>query len=110
MKYSAGDVSNAREMLTKYAPPGSTIFCVLRSRSRSGMSRRIDFYTIDEGKRLQYLTGWMHVLFDKQRSDKGMRVDGSGMDMGFHVVDQLASALYARDARGLGNGLRCEWI
>lgn len=109
MKYATSDVANAREMLTKYVPKGSTVFCVLRSRSRSGMSRRIDFYTID-GKRMQYLTGWMHVLFDKARSDKGMRVDGCGMDMGFHVVDQLASVLYGRDGRGLGVGLRCEWI
>lgn len=115
MKYSAEEVTNAREMLAKYAPKGSTVHCVIRQVSRSGMSRRIDFYVIDasdkqRGPRLQYLTGWMSVLLGKTRSDKGMRVDGCGMDMGFHMVDCLASALYGRDSRGLGNGLRHEWI
>ena len=122
-RYTAEEVTHAREMLCKFVPQGSTVHCVLRHVSRSGMSRRIDFYAIDVETfitkkagvykpvaRLQYLTGWMSVLFGDARSDKGMRVDGCGMDMGFHVVDQLASALYGRDKRGLGNGLRCEWI
>lgn len=115
MKYTTNEIQNATESLKRYVPQGSTVHCVLRHVSRSGMSRRIDFYVIERtngrhGDRLQYLSGWMAVLLGMARSDKGLRVDGCGMDMGFHMVDTLASALYGRDQRGIGNGLRCEWI
>ncbi len=121
MKYSKEEVQNATEMLRKFAPVGSTIQCVLRNVSRSGMSRRIDFYTIvhddkcthENGacrSRLQYLSGWMAVLFGMQHQDGGLRVNGCGMDMGFHMVETLASALYGRDSRGIGASLRHEWV
>ena len=97
MKYSKDEVLNAQTMLKQYCPKGATIHSVIRNVSRSGMSRRIDFYVID-GTRLQYLTGWMSVLFDRTRSDHGMRVDGCGMDMCWHTVEQLSSALYGRAA------------
>ncbi len=118
MRYTAQEVKDATEMLRKFVPQGSTVQCVLRSVSRSGMQRRIDFYVIvNDGGRgeknrpyLQYLSGWMAVLLGMTRQDKGLKVNGCGMDMGFHMVDTLASALYGRDKRGIGAGLRHEWI
>lgn len=115
MKYTKEEVIDATMALKQYCPKGSTVYCVLRGVSRSGMQRRIDFYTIDpqrkEGRpRLQYLSGWMAVLLGMVRQDRGLKVNGCGMDMGFHMVDTLASALYGRDARGIGAGLRSEWV
>lgn len=116
MKYSKEEVANATIQLKNHCKPGTTVYCVLRKVSRSGMSRRIDFYAIDipankhSSPRLQYLTGWMNIIFGNTRSDNGMCVNGCGMDMGFHMVDALAGALYGRDARGLGKNLRHEWV
>ena len=115
MKYSKEEVQNATEMLKKCAPKGSTVHCVLRGVSRSGMQRRIDFYAIDTSDkkrpRLQYLSGWMAVVMGMTRQDRGLKVNGCGMDMGFHMVECLAAALYGRNkANGIGDGLRSEWV
>ena len=117
MRYTAEEVKNATEMLKKFCPQGETVQCVLRGVSRSGMQRRIDFYVIVNQNRgagmrpyLQYISGWMAVLLGMTRQDRGLKVNGCGMDMGFHMVDTLASALYGRDKRGIGAGLRHEWI
>ena len=100
MKYTTEEVKNAYESLRHHCPIGKTVYCVLRNVSRSGMSRRIDFYTLD-GERMQWLTAWMHVIFDTKMGDKqGMRVDGCGMDMGFATVYNLSRALY-RDGFGV---------
>lgn len=116
MKRDAEEVKNAYTNLRKLVPQGSTVYCVLRGVSRSGMSRNIDFYSIGNDRRPQWLTGYMGCIgvVRQSRSDwehsRGAKVHGCGMDMGFHVVDSLASALYGRDARGLGKGLRSEWL
>ena len=118
-KEQVEQVEQAYEQLRKLCPQGSTVHCVLRRVSRSGMSRHIDFYAIvqDADKpRLQWLTGYMSAIgvVNQSRKDweqsRGARVNGCGMDMGFHVVDSLASALYGRTERGLGVGLRHEWV
>ena len=117
MKYSVEDVATAQKMMRYFVPKGSTVYCVLRGVSRSGMQRRIDLYAIvDKGQnshvpRLQYLSVWAAVLLGMPRQNNGLRVNGCGMDMGFHVVESLAAALYGRDPKtGIGAGLRSEWI
>lgn len=127
MKYSKEEIKNAREALADLLPSGSTVYTVLRSVSRSGMFRRIDLYTIDDnprmreingGKpRMQYISGYVAVLLGLARppmGTQGLGVKGCGMDMGFHIVDSLAGALF-----GYGkteNGYKCkgelrhEWI
>lgn len=111
--------ANAREQLLKLLPKGSTVYCIIKGVSRSGMSRNIDFYAgyIEGGKvRMQWLTGYMSALgVVKQsesdwRASRGAKVHGCGMDMGFHCVDYLATTLYGRDERGLGAGLKHEWL
>lgn len=71
------------------------VHAVVRSVSKSGMSRRMDFFVLqnEECVRITHLLarllGWSHD------PDKGMRVDGCGMDMGFHTV-YSACAAYER--------------
>jgi len=89
-------------MLRKWLKPGSTVYCVMRHVSQSGMQRRIDLYTIlyakMNGKRrpyMQYLSGYAADLLGTRRSDKGgIVVNGCGMDMGFHLVYELSMALF----------------
>jgi hypothetical protein len=77
--------------------PGTTVYTVLRHVSRSGMSRDIDVYAMEdnEPRRITWsvaqATG---IRYD--RKAEALKVGGCGMDMGFHVVYNLSRALYDR--------------
>lgn len=115
--------AEALATLREILPPGSTVYCVLRSVSRSGMSRRIDFYRIEDNQP-RYLSGLIAKVLDMRHPadsrQQGLRVDGCGMDMGFHIVYTVARVLYRdgwNDAvsglpstRDAGYALRSEWI
>jgi hypothetical protein len=84
------------------------IYCVLRSVSKSGMSRVIDFYTIENNKP-QYLSGLIRMALGyRMAKNGGLVVGGCGMDMGFHVVYSVASVIYGGE-RG-GYEIKSEWI
>lgn len=86
--------AEAIEHLRELCPPGSTILCVLGHASRSGMSRRINFYS--DGPDPVYLSGLIEKLghYKRPANGDGLRVDGCGMDMGFAVVYDTAQTLY----------------
>jgi hypothetical protein len=93
------DREEARAILLRMLQPGSKVYSIVRSVSRSGMSRTIDFYTITGGdgypRDLTYLTGWIAQVLDYKRDDRGaLKVGGCGMDMCFHVVYSLGQALW----------------
>ena len=70
-----------------------TVYGIVRKVSSSGMSRDIDLYIIKDNE-LVYLTGYTHVILDYPMSkDRGMKVRGCGMDMVFHCVSSLCSAV-----------------
>lgn len=102
-------VKSCTKMLKKFCRKGRTVYTVLRHTSKSGMSRRIDVYTIHKGE-LTYLSGYIEGITDmKRHRDGGLIVGGCGMDMGFHIVYNLSAALYGHDNRG-GYELHHEWI
>jgi len=96
---------------------GDTVFSVLRHVSSSGMSRRMDFYIVED-KKLRYLTGWIaHAMGYRLHKDGGVVIKGCGMDMGFHVVYCLSRRLFPEgfkneinEIRDGGYALRHEWI
>jgi hypothetical protein len=84
---------------------GDTVYCILRGVSASGMSRRIDFYSFKTGRPF-WLSGYMATSLGLRRAkDRGLVVQGCGMDMGFHVVTCLAFRLF-----GAESTLKCEWL
>jgi hypothetical protein len=84
------------------------IYCVLRSVSKSGMSRVIDFYTI-ENNRPQYLSGLIKMALGyRMAKNGGLVIGGCGMDMGFHVVYTVSSVVFG-GTRG-GYEIKSEWI
>ena len=110
--------------------PGDKVFCVLRHRSASGMSRVIQLTKFDgEGADFgpRYLgynaavaLGWR---YDNKR--EGIKVQGCGMDMGFATVYELGRVLWPEgfkvDGRGRngdtsgwdsdgGYALKSEWL
>ena len=87
----ANAVAKLREMLN----PGDTVYTILRHRSRSGMSRRISTVAVIGGRiaDLDYLVA--RALDYRVHRDGGLIVGGCGMDMGFHVVYNLARVLFS---------------
>jgi len=93
---------HCRAQLVKLLDEGATVYCILRSVSASGMSRRISLSTVEAGK-LRTLDHLAADAMGYRVSDKGgLVVGGCGMDMGFHIVDSLASTI--------GRKLKHEWV
>ena len=83
-----------KESLKELLKEGDTIYTVLRSVSRSGMSRAIDCYVFRDNKPL-YLSYAIATVLDERQNETGaVKVTGCGMDMGFHLVYNLSSVLY----------------
>lgn len=97
MKTTKEEIAEAYKLLRKWLKPGATVYTVLRHVSASGLTRRIDLYTIRKGE-LVYLSGYAGLILKISRhpSKEGLTVGGSGMDMGFHLVYSLSRALYPK--------------
>jgi hypothetical protein len=88
------------------------VYTILRSVSASGMSRHISLKIVHKGELIDitYLTA--RVLGDKVSDKFGfntIRVNGCGMDMGFHLTYNLSSVLYAGEDRA-GYVINQRWI
>lgn len=103
--------------LRAWMPKGSTVYTILRSRARSGMSRVISPVvlqpkTYDSGCDVKWeaepifpeykVAQLLGLGLDK---NQGIKIQGCGMDMGFHLVYTLASILYDD-----GNALKHRWL
>jgi hypothetical protein len=97
-----------------FFPEGSTVYCILRSRSRSGMSREIGLVIFKDGAefgqldRVVYHPNHLASELSGERVNKageGLVVRGCGMDMGFHLVSNLAIVIYGRS-----DALRHVWL
>ena len=85
------EVEEAKKTLREILPPGSTVLCILRSVSRSGMSREISFLTETH----RDVTGLFGIVGEYRRGNRdGLKVTGCGMDMGFAVVYDVSRRLY----------------
>jgi hypothetical protein len=81
--------------------PGDRIQCVLRSVSRSGMSRSISLFVI-KNKMLYDISHavYMATQGNWDRDRHAVKIGGCGMDMGFAIVYDLNHALFP-------NGFKC---
>ena len=98
-----------REMFAKQDRP--TVYTVLRHVSQSGMSRDISLFIVEDN-RLRNITYKVAIALGEKPKDKNgrrvIRVNGCGMDMGFHLVYSLSSVLYTNEDRA-GYKLSHEW-
>lgn len=89
------ELQNAKNKLIGLLQETDTIYTVLRSVSKSGLSRSISFYVVDNNKEIININYYISVLlnykFDKTHF--GLKIKGGGMDMGFHVVHTLLREL-----------------
>lgn len=93
-----------------YFPKGSTVFLILRKRSSSGMSREIGVVTFKrDGSNLIDLhpNHAVSVILGLRRNKNGdgVHVSGAGMDMGMHLVTNLAARLYGDE-----RALKYRWL
>jgi hypothetical protein len=99
-------------LLTHYLKEGDYIYTILRSVSASGMTRNISLVLAREGEIIDITYYAAHAMGDKLSESKGhraIRVNGCGMDMGFHLVYNLASVLFNGQERA-GYALKQGWI
>lgn len=99
-KWTKTEQAEAIEELHKWVKPGDVLYTNLKSVSRSGMSRVIQVLklpsTDDRGPLyLGHLAAKAAGYTYNDKAD-GIRADGCGMDMGFHVVYSLSRVLYPK--------------
>ena len=107
----------SERLLKDYFNQTRTAYTILRSVSASGMTRHISLVVAgvnDEGKADLYDITWLaaHALGEKVQERNGYRtikVNGAGMDMGFHLVYNLSSVLYAGQDRA-GYKIKQAWL
>jgi hypothetical protein len=82
----------AKKYLREWLPEGSTVFTLVRSVSKSGMSRQISVFCVEVSD-IRNLD-WMVAQALDWRIRDAVVVQGCGMSMTFHLVDTLSYALY----------------
>lgn len=98
--------AEAIERLRAFVKPGDTVYTVLRSVSKSGMSREISLHTIKDGD-ITWIAGMVARALDYRVGTRdGIKVSGCGMDMGFHLVYNLSRALWPDGYGCTGEGCR----
>ena len=86
--------NEAKTVLKNDIKENELIYYVVTHVSQSGMYRHIKFLH-HNGKRLNNISGLISDLLDYKWKDNGsLGVGGCGMDMGFHVISQVASELF----------------
>lgn len=97
---------HAKKFLLDTFAKTTKVYSVLRSVSRSGNSRKIDFYAFVNDPKYGILKVWLtpnigYFLNNGKRPakgwDNGLTVGGSGMDMGYHVVNTVSALLYRNE-------------
>mgnify|MGYP003627926464 FL=1 len=106
------DQERSLETLRDLFNPGDTLYCIIRSVARSGMSRRMDYYAMVDG-RPRWITPHMvrvgvpdqsWASWRKSRDCDGARIDGCGMDMCFESAYRLGHVLFPKGFKVEGRG------
>lgn len=107
--------------LRKILKPNSTVYTVLRSVSKSGLSREISAFAIQKGK-LRNLDCLIADAIGHAVGNQGIKMNGCGMDAGFALVYSIGSALWQKGTakphgmrngkpdRGGGYALKQQWV
>ena len=106
-KGNAARAEYCKAELRALLTPGAKVYCILRSVSASGMSRAISLYVKSDGDMRNIDSLSADALGYKLAKQAGVMVSGYGMDMGFHLVYSLGSALWPAGTEaphGIRNG------
>jgi len=81
------------ETISFYLRNADRVYIVIYSVSRSGMSRNMAFFVINDGKLVRIDSLLHHVCGFKRHRRDGLVINGCGMDMGFHAVSEMCGRL-----------------
>lgn len=105
---AARERAEAIEKLRARLVPGQTVSCKLNHVSRSGMSRSIALYVVEEGEIREISYFAARAMGDTiDRTHGGIKIGGAGMDMGFALVYNLGATLWPKgtpEPHGRRNG------
>lgn len=120
MSQAAGREALAQQSaqeLARFFQKGSTVYCVIRSVSRSGMSRKMAFFGFDSKAEpgrdpMRPLTGLMNDVLQWGTDDNlDLKVGGCGMDMVFHTIYETVGKLQRLGVLPAGfNGSDVEYV
>ena len=101
-------------LLSFYLKVGDRVYTMNRHTSSSGMSRDLSLFVARDGEIMNitfyaaHALGWRLV---ERNGSRAIRVNGCGMDMGFHTVYTLSRVLFRDAVEGdAGYSLKQEWI
>lgn len=99
------DKATATNHLNWLLNPGDKVYLILRHVSASGMTRWISPIIFRKGRALD-LTFSVCFALDLKRSNihEGARIEGVGMDMGFHMIYELGRVLFPEGFAVEGRG------
>lgn len=103
--------SAAHARLAELLTPDTLVYTTLRHVSTSGMTRWITPWIIVDGK--PFDLSWLIVQAGwgkETRTHDGLKVEGCGMDMGFHLVYTLSRRLHGGPNTDGGYALRHQWF
>lgn len=103
---AACDKLHALAELRTLCPPGTTVYTILRSVSRSGMSRTVQPVVVNEHGQPQTITGLVASAIGVRTKDGACVMGGCGMDVGFELVYSLSRALWADTFTCIGQDCR----
>jgi hypothetical protein len=108
-KYTKAEVEESTKALLDELKHGDVVYCELVHVARSGMQRVIQlhrFFDVDKHGRVNRrvlgyhaarVLGWSFKQM--ARGGEGVVVNGTGMDMGFHLVYSLGYRLFGRGVK-----------
>lgn len=104
-KYDNDTITFARETVERYVPKGTRVTAIVTHVSSSGMSRRIRFFVPaqrqDGSLHISEVTYAFAIILGlpikEDNNGYGLNVSGAGMDMRFHVVNNVSRAMYQDD-------------
>jgi hypothetical protein len=102
-------IAKLREILKA----GDTVYTILRHVSKSGMLRHISVFTFPGGEPMQWDYNVARALDWPLAKGNGIKVDGAGMDMGFHLVYCLSATLFPgvnENGKSGGYALKQRWL
>ena len=86
------EIKNCKEYLKTLLTNEDTIYTNCQHVSQSGMTRDIQLLFVKDDKLIN-LNYYVSKVLGNRIVNNGIRIGGCGMDMGFALVDNLASVL-----------------
>lgn len=106
MKYRKEEIQQSTDRLKEILTPGAVVWTDVEKVARSGMSRWIKAYVIEDNQP-RWIGYHVSRVLGLRLDDRSgaVFVSGCGMDMGFWLVYSLSSRLYPDGFRCLGEGV-----